>query len=155
MKRAILIAVAVFGSILSINSFAQNRSAEEQAVVDTETRQAVFKLLAFNMGPLQSMARGGDYNAEVAIGALENIQVLSTMIVPVFNANTTDFDVETRALDRIWSGMSDFEDSAMGLTRAATDAIDILNNQGADGIRAAIQQVGPTCGACHDAYRAE
>ncbi|MBN4053412.1 cytochrome c [Haliea sp. AH-315-K21] len=34
-------------------------------------------------------------------------------------------------------------------------AIDLINSQGADGVRSAIQQVGPTCGACHDAYRAE
>ncbi|MAM71475.1 MAG: hypothetical protein CMP91_10065 [Gammaproteobacteria bacterium] len=155
MKRAILIAVAVFGSILSINSFAQNRSAEEQAVVDTETRQAVFKLLAFNMAPLQGMARGGDYNAEVAIGALENIEVLASMIVPTFGADTSGFNVETRALDRIWGDMGGFEQAAMDLVDGANAAIETLNSEGAGGVRSAIQQVGPMCGACHDAYRAE
>ena len=155
MKRAIIIAVAILGSLLSINSFAQGRSPEEQAVADTETRQAVFKLLAFNMGPLQGMARGGDFDQEAALTALENVRVLSTMIAPAFAADNTAFDTETRALDRIWTDMGGFSNAAMDLTNGAAAAIDIINNQGAGGIRAAIQQVGPTCGACHDAYRAE
>ncbi len=155
MKRAMIIAVAVIGSIMSINSFGQGRSPEQQAVADTETRQAVFKLLAFNMGPLQGMARGGDFDQDAALNALENVQVLAGMIAPAFAANTTEFSVETRALDRIWTDMGGFESAAMDLVNGAAAAIDIINSQGAGGVRAAIQQVGPTCGACHDAYRAE
>jgi len=156
MKRAMIIAVALIGSIMSINSFGQGRSPEQQAVADTETRQAVFKLLAFNMGPLQGMARGGDFDQEVALNALENVRVLAGMIAPAFAAaNTTEFTVDTRALDRIWGDMGGFESAAMDLVNGAAAAIDIINSQGAGGVRAAIQQVGPTCGACHDAYRAE
>ncbi len=155
MKRIILISAAIFSTIISFNTFAQRMSPEEQAQAAIETRQAVFKLLAFNMGPLQGMARGGDFDQAVAVQALERIQMMAPMIPELFANNTTQYDFETRALDSIWGDMGGFSNAANDLTMGAAAAIDIINSQGADGVRAAIQQVGPTCGACHDAYRAE
>ena len=63
MKRIILISAAIISTLISFNTLAQRMSPEEQAAAAVGTRQAVFKLLAFNMGPLQGMARGGDYDA--------------------------------------------------------------------------------------------
>ncbi len=155
MKRILLISAAILSTIISFNSFAQRMSPEEQAQAAIENRQAVFKLLAFNMGPLQGMARGGDFDQAVAVQALERIQMMAPMIPELFANNTTEYDFETRALDSIWGDMGGFSNAANDLTMGAAAAIDIINSQGADGVRAAIQQVGPTCGACHDAYRAE
>ncbi len=155
MKRVLLIGAAILGTLLSVNSMAQRMSPEEMAVNSTQTRQAVFKLLAFNMGPLQGMARGGDFDQAVAVESLERIQVLAAMIPDVFANNTTDYDVETRALDSIWGDMGGFTQDANDLMAGASAALDIINSEGAGGVRNAIQQVGPMCGACHDAYRAE
>lgn len=155
MKRIILISAAILSTLISFNTFAQRMSPEEQAEAAVGTRQAVFKLLAFNMGPLQGMARGGDFDQAVAVEALERIQTLATMIPDVFANDTTTYDLETRALDGIWADMGGFNSAADDLSAGAAAAMALITSEGADGVRQAIQQVGPTCGACHDAYRAE
>ena len=155
MKRIILISAAIISTLISINTFAQRMSPEEQAAASVGTRQAVFKLLAFNMGPLQGMARGGDYNEAVAVEAIERIQTLATMIPEVFANDTTAYDFDTRALSGIWGDMGGFSDAANNLVMGAGEALSIINADGADGVRNAIQAIGPTCGACHDSYRAE
>jgi cytochrome c556 len=155
MKRIILISAAILSTIISFNTFAQRMSPEEQAEAAIGSRQAVFKLLAFSMVPLQGMARGGDFDQAVAVQALERIQTLAPMIPELFANDTTDYDFETRALNSIWGDMGGFANAANDLSMGAAAAMDIITSQGADGVRAAIQQVGPTCGACHDAFRAE
>ena len=155
MTRIILISAAIISALISFNSFAQRMSPEEMAEASVANRQAVFKLLAFNMGPLQGMARGGDFDQAVAVTAIERIQTLAPMIPELFANDTTTYDLETRALNRIWSNMDSFSDAANDLVMGATEALSIINSQGAGGIRNAIQQIGPKCGACHDANRAE
>ena len=155
MKRIILVSAAILSTLISFNTLAQRMSPEEQAQAAVESRQAVFKLLAFSMGPLQGMARGGDFDQAVAVQALERIQTLAPMIPELFANDTTAYDFETRALNGIWSDMGGFSSAANDLAMGASAAMDIITSQGADGVRQAIQQVGPTCGACHDAFRAE
>jgi len=155
MKRIILVSAAILSMLISFNTLAQRMSPEEQAEAAVETRQAVFKLLAFSMGPLQGMARGGDFDQAAAVEALERIQTLAPMIPEVFANDTSAYDFETRALNGIWSDMDGFTSAANDLSAGAAAAMNIINSEGADGVRQAIQQVGPTCGACHDAYRAE
>ena len=155
MKRIILISAAILSTLISFNTFAQRMSPEEQATAAVGTRQAVFKLLAFNMGPLQGMARGGDFDEAVAVQAIERIQTLATMIPDVFANDTTSYDLETRALNGIWADMSSFTSAANDLSAGADAAMALITSEGADGIRQAIQQLGPNCGACHDAFRAE
>ena len=157
MKRIILIGAAILSTLISFNTMAQrNMSPEEMAAMATSNRQAVFKLLGFSMGPLQGMARGADFDQATAVLSLERIQMLAPMIPELFAANdTTTFDVETRALDSIWGDMSGFTSAANDLAMGATEALATINSQGADGVRAAVQLVGPKCGACHDAFRAE
>ncbi len=155
MKRIILISAAILSTIISFNTFAQRMTPEEQAEAAIGTRQAVFKLLAFNMAPLQGMARGGDFDQAVAVQALERIQMMAPMIPELFANDTTAYEFETRALNGIWSDMGGFTSAANDLAAGAAAAIDLINSQGAGGVRAAIQQVGPTCGACHDVFRAE
>ena len=155
MKRIILISAAILSTLISFNSFAQRMTPEEQAAAAVGTRQAVFKLLAFNMGPLQGMARGGDYDEAVAVQAIERIQTLASMIPEVFANDTTAYDFETRALNGVWSDMDTFANAANNLSMGASEALSIINSQGADGVRNAIQAIGPKCGACHDTFRAE
>ena len=156
MKRVILIGAAILSTLISFNSVAQrNMSPEQMATAATENRQAVFKLLAFSMGPLQGMARGGDFDQAAAVQALERIQTLAPMIPELFAMDTIAYDVETRALNGIWGDMAGFSTAASNLAMGATAALNIINTRGADGVRDAVQEVGPKCGACHDAFRAE
>ncbi|MBN4053413.1 cytochrome c [Haliea sp. AH-315-K21] len=120
MKRIILIGVAIFSTLISFNTMAQrNMTPEQMAGMSVANRQAVFKLLGFSMGPLQGMARGGDFDQAVAIRALERIQTLAPMIPELFASDTTAYDFETRALNGIWSDMDGFANAANDLVMGA------------------------------------
>lgn len=151
MKRFLITGAAIIGSLISVNSMAQ--MSEEDAAAAVAQRQAVFQLLAYSNGPLGMMARGAEYDEEAAIKGVERIIYLSEFIPEVFAADTTGSGVDTRALDSIWGSKADFDGLAADLTAGAEAALEILQTQGADGVRAAIGEIGPKCGACHDRFR--
>ena len=99
------------------------------------------------------MARGADFDADAAILGSQRIIMLAPMISELFAADTTGNDVTTRAADTIWSSQEDFAQLAQDLVDGATAAIEILESQGAGGVRQAVGQIGPKCGACHDRFR--
>ena len=155
MKRIIRTGAVLLGSLLTYNATAQDLS-QEDAQEAFETRHAVFELLSFSNAPLGQMARGGEFNQEAAIQAAERVAVLAGMIPELFAVDTSGANVEgTRAADTIWQNKADFDALAMDLQEGAMAAVGILQNQGASGVRAAVQEIGPRCGACHDRFRLE
>ena len=56
MMRNILVVVSL-GLALALPTAAQDMTQEQRAANATATRQAVFKLLGFNMGPIGGMAK--------------------------------------------------------------------------------------------------
>jgi cytochrome c556 len=151
MKKLIITGAIILSSIFSINAMAQ--MSDEDAAGAVKRRQAVFQLLAFANGPLGQMARGADFDADAAILGSQRIIMLAPMISELFAADTTGNDVTTRAADTIWSSQEDFAQLAQDLVDGATAAIEILESQGASGVRQAVGQIGPKCGACHDRFR--
>ncbi len=151
MKKLIITGAIILSSIFSINAMAQ--MSDEDAAAAVKRRQAVFQLLAFANGPLGQMARGADFDADAAILGSERIIMLAPMISELFAANTSANSVDTRAADTIWSSQEDFAQLAQDLVDGATAAIEILESQGASGVRQAVGQIGPKCGACHDRFR--
>jgi|SRR6056300_1376370 cytochrome c556 len=151
MKKLIITGAIILSSIFSINAMAQ--MSDEDAAAAVKRRQAVFQLLAFANGPLGQMARGADFDADAAILGSQRIIMLAPMISELFAADTTGNDVTTRAADTIWSSQEDFAQLAQDLVDGATAAIEILESQGASGVRQAVGQIGPKCGACHDRFR--
>lgn len=151
MKRTILSGVALLASLMSYSTIAQVTGEDAENAVTQ--RQALFQVLAFSNGPLGQMARGAEFDAEAAIKGTERVIMLADMIPEVFAADTRGSDVETRALDSIWGNMEDFSGMAADLKEGAEAALEILENQGESGVRQAISQIGPKCGACHDRFR--
>src|SRR5690606_28196991 len=153
MKRIIRNGAILFGSLISLNTIAQDLSAED-AQNAFSTRHSVFELLSFSNAPLGAMARGGEFDQEAAVQAAERVAFLATLIPDTFNVDTSGANVEgTRAADTIWQNKADFDQLAMDLANGAQAAIEILNTQGAAGVRAAVAEIGPKCGACHDRFR--
>jgi cytochrome c556 len=159
MKRIAITGAFLLSSLLSITAIAADAPTPEQkAATDIANRQAVFKLLSFSNAPLGGMARGGAYDAEAAKTAAERIAVLGAMIPSLFAADTTGPAAEgitTRAADTIWANKADFDMLAADLVTGANAALEILNTQGEAGVRDAVAQIGPKCGACHDRFRLE
>lgn len=149
------LAVGLAGGIAPTGA-QQAPTPEEQAQNAVETRQAVYKLLGWNMGPMGGMLRNKvPFDAALVEQNAHRIASLAGMIPSLFEMDTREFDVETEALPRIWEGKDAFDGKAKDLV-AAAEALATTAAGGDEGAtRAAIAKVGQACGSCHDDYRLE
>lgn len=130
---------------------------EQLANSATETRQAVFKLLSFNMGTISGMARGTvEFDAALAERNANRIAALAPMIPEVFAANDTrEFAVETEALPIIWDRMDEFSEKAANLVAAANTFAEVARGGDQAATVAAVRAFGGTCGNCHETFRVD
>jgi cytochrome c556 len=156
MMRSILVIVSL-GVALALPSAAQDVTPEERAAGATATRQAVFKLLGFNMGPIGGMAREMvEFDAAIAERNARRIAALAPMIPELFAAmDTREFDVRTLALPIIWDNTDEFADLANKLIEAANDFADIAAGGDQAATLAAVRSLGGGCGNCHERFREE
>jgi cytochrome c556 len=141
---------------LAFTASAQNTpTPEERAVTATETRQAVFKLLGYNMAPINAMVRGeAPFDAEIIERNAQRVGALAPMIPELFEmADTRSFTVETRALPGIWDNQEDFREKAADLESAAGTFASVAAGGDQTQIMGAVRAFGSTCGNCHDVYR--
>ncbi|MGE0623607.1 MAG: cytochrome c [Pseudomonadales bacterium] len=153
--RTTIIAASAFCVLLTAAASAQDApSPEDQAEMATENRQAVFKLLGVNMGPIVGMARGAPFDAAVAERNAKRIAVLATMIPERFAAmDTREFDVDTEALPVIWENPDDFATKAKALEDAANTFAALAAGGDQATTLGGLRAFGGTCGNCHDSYR--
>jgi cytochrome c556 len=156
MMRNILVVVSL-GVALALPSAAQDVTPEEHAANATATRQAVFKLLGFNIGPIGGMARGMvEFDAAIAERNAQRIAALAPMIPDLFAAmDTREFDVQTLALPIIWDNMDELADLTNKLVEAANNFADIAAGGDQAETMAALQSLGGACGNCHERFREE
>jgi cytochrome c556 len=128
---------------------------EAQAKTAIDTRQAVFKLIGNQNGPLGGMNRGNTPPdlAMVARNAAR-IQTLADMIPELFTANTTAVTtVKTRALPAVWTNKADFDAKAAALSKAAGAVAAAAKSGNVDATKAANAEIGRACQGCHEGYR--
>ena len=154
MKKVMSLAIATSIAISSFGAAAQAAKSEKQAQKATELRQAIFKILGANMGPLGGMARGKvPFDAaQVAVNA-ERINQMSKMIVDFTQTDTRSFNVGTEALDKVWQDRAGFEQRAKDLTNASATLQNVATSGDETAIKKAIAGVGKTCGGCHDDFK--
>lgn len=156
-KTLMISSFALLGLFLAFESAAQEApSPAELAENATATRQAVFKLLYFNLGPIVGMARGGvEFDAAVAERNARRIASLAPMIPDLFAAmDTREFNVETEALPIIWDEMDEFSGKAQALVEAANTFADNVTSDKAATL-AGMRALGGACGNCHDTFRVD
>lgn len=156
VKMGILAAAAALAAAGAASAQPAPPTPEQQAANQTETRQAVFKLLGWNMGPMSGMLRNQvPFDAAVVQTNAANIAGLGEMIPALFVPDTREFEVDTKALDSIWAGKDAFDAKAVALVTAANAAVAAAASGDAAATRAAIGAIGQACGSCHDDYRAD
>ncbi len=156
--RTTIIAASMFCVLLATAiSAEEGPTPEQRAVTATENRQAVFKLLGVNMGPIVGMARGSvPFDAEVAERNARRIAMLSTMIPERFAAmDTRGFDVTTEALPIIWDNPDDFAEKAKALHDAAITFAELAATGEQATTLGGLRAFGGACGNCHDTYRVD
>jgi cytochrome c556 len=117
-----------------------------------EYRQAVLTVLGNNFGPLVAMARGNiPYDAETVKLRARRMHVMTNMMEESFRRDTSEADLETEALDKIWDNWDDFMSKIEDVQQATLAMADAPGNM--DAFKAAFNEVGGACKSCHDNYR--
>ncbi|MBC6407578.1 MAG: cytochrome c [Rhodobacteraceae bacterium] len=149
MKRT-TIPMAAAAAVFASTALAQSVSKEVKA------RQGQFQIVAMNLGVLGNMARDNlDYDAEAAQKAANSLLGVSMIDPALLWVEGTDNGsiVGTRALPAIWENNAAFLDR-WGAFAAAAAAMAEAAGGGKEAIGAAMGQIGGTCKACHDGFRA-
>lgn len=121
-----------------------------------KARQGQFRIMAINLGILGSMAKGEtQYDAETAQSAADSIVAISNVNQgPLWPQGTDAMSIDgTRAEPQIWENLDDVlaKWSDMG---DAAEQLQTVAATGRDALGPAMGQLGNTCKACHDDYRA-
>jgi len=121
-----------------------------------EYRQAVFKIVAGNFGPLSQVAQGkAEFKAEVAAKQAARLSQIATFVGDAY----PDISKEgkTRALPAIWSNRKEFDQIVADFVAHTKTLAEVVENSSSAGeeLKAAVAAVGNDCKACHDKFRSK
>ena len=148
---AIIIGTAMLSTFTVL---AEPAKSAKQAKAVTEYRQAILKLVKSNVGALGAMNKGAiPFNAQTLQTNAVRLEQLSLMLEDYFATDTTGFDVDTAALDKIWANQADYKNKINALTVAATNLNKVATAGDTSKFKPAIGQVFKSCKGCHDNYK--
>ena len=121
-----------------------------------EYRQAVYKIVAGNFGPLSQVAQGkADFKAENATRQATRLAQIATFVGDAY----PDISKEgkTRALPAIWSNRKEFDQIVQDFATHTKTLAEVVENSSSAGdeLKAAVAAVGNDCKACHDKFRSK
>jgi cytochrome c556 len=121
-----------------------------------EYRQAVYKVVAGNFGPLSQVAQGkADFKAESASKQATRLAQIATFVGDAY----PDISKEgkTRALPAIWSNRKEFDQIVADFATHTKTLSEVVENSSSAGeeLKAAVAAVGNDCKACHDKFRSK
>lgn len=153
LKKAIAVIIGT-AMLSTFTVLAEPAKSAKQAKGAIEFRQAIFTLVKSNVGALGAMNKGAiPFNVEMMQTNALRIEQLSLMLEDYFVTDTSGFDFETAALDKIWANQADFKDKIGALTAAATNLNKVAKAGDKTQFKAAIGQVFKSCKGCHDNYK--
>jgi len=130
---------------------AQTATPAEKAI---EYRQAVFKVVAGNFGPLAQSAQGKvELQPAAARQYAERLSEISQFARDAFPDISREG--KTRAKPEIWSERAEFDKLLKDLTDATKSLAGVTANAAAkpEEFKAAVGSVGNACKSCHDRFR--
>jgi cytochrome c556 len=156
MNRLIRFGAAATLAAISMTALSQGGPPNPDKTA-IEARQAVFKLINQQNGPIAAMFRpNGTFDAAVVAKNAERIKVLASMIPELFARDTRQYkDTPTRALEGIWASQADFKAKADALVAAADGLAAAAKSGDKAKTQTANAEIGKACGGCHDAFRAK
>ena len=147
MRKLALAAVAL--SIFAAPAFA---GPNEDAIA---ARQAYFKKLGGEIGPIAKMLKSGSYDAAEAQKHGDNLAELAKTDITVHfipGTSIDDMPGVTEASAKIWDNKDDFTAKFMAFQKAAAN-MKAEAGKGKAQLAAALGQAGASCKSCHDSYR--
>ena len=120
-----------------------------------EYRQAVYKVVAGNFGPLSQVAQGkAEFKGELASKQAARLAQIATFVGDAYP--DVSREGKTRALPAIWSNRAEFDQLVQDFTAHTRTLADVAENSSSAGeeLKAAVAAVGNDCKACHEKFRA-
>jgi cytochrome c556 len=153
IKKAIAVMIGT-AMLSTFTVFAEPAGSAKQAKDVTAFRQAILTLVKSNVGALGAMNKGAiPFNVEMMQTNSLRLEQLSLMLEDYFATDTSGFDVDTAALDKIWENQADFKDKISALTAAASNLNKVAKAGDTTQFKPAIGQVFKSCKGCHDNYK--
>ena len=146
----------VLGSVAFLVGTGYGSAVLAQAKPDVlvKQRQAAMTLQGKYFGPLAGMPSGkAPYNAETVARNAAYLDVLTRMAWDGFTENTKD--EKSRALPTVFTENAKFKESADTMQRMVAQLVKVSKGGDEAAVKAAIADVGKSCGACHDDFRAK
>ena len=137
---------------LALGAIALPAAAQVKPETLVKQRQSAMTLIGKYWGPLGAMAQGkAPYNADTVARNAGFLAALVQMPWDGFDASTKD--VKSAALPAIWSDAAKFK-SAQENAQKAIAALAAATKGGNEAtVKAALGDVGKTCGGCHNDFR--
>lgn len=128
----------------------------EQAEKAAQTRQAVLKVIGWNIAPIGAMAQDKiPWDQQLFARNAQRIAWMTTMIPDAFGADTRDHELQTQALPVIWEEHDRFRELAGNVRRSAERLVEVAASGDREEARAAVSALTDDCKACHDRFREE
>ena len=126
--------------------------AQAKPDVLVKQRQAAMTLQGKYWGPIAGMASGKTpYNAETVARNAPILEVLSKLPWDGFNENTKG--EKSGALPAVWTDNAKFKTAAERLQTTSAQLVKVSKGGDEATVKAALADVGKSCGACHDDFR--
>ncbi|HKE43963.1 MAG TPA: cytochrome c [Steroidobacteraceae bacterium] len=141
-------------TMYSIATLAQDKppSKAEQAI---KYRQSVYKVILWNFGPMHGMAEGKiPYDATDFAKRAERVATMAPMLLEGYPPGSNT-DAPTRAKPEIWQNFDEFSKLMHNMEDKAAALASVAKEGSLDKSRAAANELGDACKACHDKFRAE
>ena len=146
MRVLTFVAAAAVASAIGITAVAHAGSHEEKPVA---YRQAIFKIMGWNIGIVAAMAKGEQpYDAEEAAAAANAMAGRGPIMAGAFDESSKS----KRTLDAIWEDPEAFQ-AAIDQYIEASSAFAAAAGSSVDDLRTALGPLGASCKNCHDDFR--
>lgn len=124
-----------------------------------KTRQSAFTFAAWNMGKIKTQAVDGDvaYNQQQMLAAANSIAaVANSGLGALFGPGTgMDKNDNTKLKPEFFDKPERAREVAIGFAKAASKLQEVASNGDKAALVAQFSEVGKSCKACHDDFRAE
>lgn len=145
------VAVAAPLAILISIGAAAPAAADDHSDKAVAYRQAIFKVMGWNIGALSQMAKGErPYDAAAAQQAANALAALGPIMPGAFDPATKS----KRTLQAIWDEPAKFQ-SAVDQYLEASVALAAVAGNGRDAVGGALGALGASCKNCHDSFRGQ
>ncbi len=154
MRKTGLLAAALLSVAMASPVMAQ-MSAEDQIAA----RQGAFQFAGWNMGKIKAQAIDGDvaYNQQQMLAAANSIAAVGNSgLGALFGPGTAmDKNEGTRLKPEFFEQPDKAREVAINFAQASAKLQEVATNGDQAALVAQFSEVGKTCKACHDAFRAE